>query len=316
MNATGVIGRACAVALVAGYALNLGACSRDHIEAVELANEGDKSFKVNVEGAISKYEQAAQLDPKNHRILWKLSRAYEKKEDWEKMASTLTRALAIAPEFANYWYKRGFALMQIARGGEADRYEEAKEPLQKCIEKDPNYAECYHELGEAMLWTDEVQKAVENYVKSIEHDPTVGYFYAPLGQVLYSLKLYEPAEKILKEGIRVLEMPRAVTPQQADRVKGHLYTNNVLLAKMYQAKGDTISQVSALEKAEAIGGQKHPEIKFNLGSTYATMKPPKKEKAVRMLKSFSKRGCKGKSAKKFKEQCTQSATLIQQLGGS
>ena len=45
----------------------LTGCSRDHIEAVNLANEGDQAVKVNVEGAIQKYEQAIQLDPTNHR---------------------------------------------------------------------------------------------------------------------------------------------------------------------------------------------------------------------------------------------------------
>ena len=63
-------------------------CSRDHIEAINLANEADRTVKVNVEGAIQKYEEAVQRDPTNHRILHKLSNAYEKKEDWDKMAST------------------------------------------------------------------------------------------------------------------------------------------------------------------------------------------------------------------------------------
>jgi tetratricopeptide (TPR) repeat protein len=89
-----------------GLSVALGACSRDHIEAENLANEGDQAVKVNVEGAIQKYEQAIQLDPTNHRILWKLAVAYEKKEDWEKMASTLSRAVQVAPDFANYWFKR------------------------------------------------------------------------------------------------------------------------------------------------------------------------------------------------------------------
>ena len=56
-------------------ALSMSGCSRDHIEAINLANEGDQSVKVNVEGAITKYEQAIQLAPTNHRILWKLANA-------------------------------------------------------------------------------------------------------------------------------------------------------------------------------------------------------------------------------------------------
>ena len=59
---------------IAGAALALlaGGCSRNHIEAINLANEGDKAKGANLEEAISKYEQATQLDPTNHRIMWKL----------------------------------------------------------------------------------------------------------------------------------------------------------------------------------------------------------------------------------------------------
>jgi len=46
-----------------GFSFALSACSRDHIEAVNLAIEGDQAVKVNVEGAIQKYEQAVKILP-------------------------------------------------------------------------------------------------------------------------------------------------------------------------------------------------------------------------------------------------------------
>ena len=96
---------------------SVAGCSRDHIEAINLANEADRMVKVNVEGAIQKYEEAIQRDPTNHRILHKLSNAYEKKEDWDKMAATMSRAIQVAPEFADYWFKRGYALVKQAEAG-------------------------------------------------------------------------------------------------------------------------------------------------------------------------------------------------------
>ena len=152
--------------VVVGAGLAMG-CSRDHIEAINLANRGDQAVKVNVAGAIRDYEEATRLDPSNHRIFWKLAVAYHKQEEWDKMASTLARASQVAPEFANYRYQRGFALMKIAEGGNKDAYNEAKEPLKECIAKDPNYAECYHWLGTALLWTDDEQGALQNYTKAI-----------------------------------------------------------------------------------------------------------------------------------------------------
>src|SRR3954449_3424786 len=79
-------------------------CSRNNIEAVNLANEGDKDKATNIDGAISKYEQASNLDPMNHKILGKLARAYQKKEQWDKVASTCAKAEKIAPKNAEYFF--------------------------------------------------------------------------------------------------------------------------------------------------------------------------------------------------------------------
>jgi tetratricopeptide (TPR) repeat protein len=299
---------AIAVGLCAS-AMSLG-CSRDHIEAINLSNVGDKSLQVNIEGAIQKYEEATRLDPTNHRILNKLANAYQKKEDWDKMASTMARAQEVAPDFATYSYKRGYALMQKAQLGNPDAYEEAKAPLQKCVETDTNFAECYHELGTASLWTDNEQGALENWTKAIEHDPTVPYFYPPLAETLIAMKLYDQAEAVLKEGTRI------IVPKD-DHAKNNLYGMYVLLSMVYQSRGDTSGMVSALEKANDVAGDKNPEIGFNLGSTYAVMNPPQKEKAVRLLNSFTKRVCKGaQAAEKYKDQCATAADLVQKLGGS
>src|SRR5215831_16886012 len=88
-------------------------CSRNNIEAVNLANEGDKARGANIEEAISKYEQATKLDSDNARIWWKLALAYEKKEDWQKMASACVGAEEAAArsekkkEHADYYFRQG-----------------------------------------------------------------------------------------------------------------------------------------------------------------------------------------------------------------
>lgn len=290
----------------AALCISMLGCSRSHIEAINLANEGDSMVKVNVEGAIQKYEQALQLDPTDHRILWKLAVAHERKEDWEKLAATLSKAVQVAPDFANYWFKRGYALVKLGEAGNPDSYEEAKEPLKKCIEKDPNLAECYHFLGEAYLWTKDDQNALDNYSKAIEHGPNIAYFYPQLANTYITLKLYKEAEQVLKEGTHLISPSEKNNP--------HLYNMYVLLFQTAQARDDKPSMVSAMERAQEVAGDEHPEIAFNLGSTYAVMDPPQKEKALRLLNSFSKRACRGANANNFKEQCETSSALIQKLG--
>jgi tetratricopeptide (TPR) repeat protein len=298
-----------AVLLAAGLAaLATSGCSRDHIEAINLANEGDRSVEVNVEGAIQKYEQAKQLDPTNHRILWKLAKAYEKKEDWDRMATTLSVASQQAPEFANYFFKRGYALIKMAEAGNRDRYEEAKAPLAKCVQADPNFGECYHFLGEACLWTDDEQCALENYTKAIEHDPRKPYYYPSLAELYIVLKLYAEAETVLTEGTRIIP--------PTEETRNHLYAMFVLLIQVAQAKDDKASMLVAAENAKKVGGDAHPEISFILGSTYAILDPPKTEKAARLLKSFQNKACKSAKAAQFKEQCETSQSLIQKLGAA
>jgi hypothetical protein len=79
-------------------------------------------------------------------------------------------------------------------------------------------------------------------------------------------------------------------------------------------RGDKAAQLAAVEKAEKFAGEKHPEFAFNLGSTYATMDPPQKEKAVRLLNQFTKRVCRGAKGKQFQEQCEEASSLLQKLG--
>ena len=111
------------VVAVVAAAFAASACSRNNIEAVNLANEGDQAKGSNIDEAISKYEQATKLDPDNARIWWKLALAYEKKEDWQKMASACTKAEEAAEKadkkktHADYYFRQGYALEQLAEKG-------------------------------------------------------------------------------------------------------------------------------------------------------------------------------------------------------
>jgi tetratricopeptide (TPR) repeat protein len=298
--------------VVASSLLGTG-CSRNRQEAVLLAQKGDQEVKLNVEGAINNYDQATKLDPTNHRIFFKLAMAYRKKEDWDKVASTLARATQLAPQFANYWLERGYALEQQARKKTVP-WEETKEPFQKCVEKDPNYAECYEELGNAFLWTDDEQKALENYTKAIEHDPANIAYYTMLAGLYIDLGYIKEAEQVLKEAKSFVKPD----DKDKDRLKA-VYNLHVLLAKVYQERDSIPEAVTELEAAKQIAPAEGPEsvlILWNLGSTYASMKPPKSAEAIAMLKGFSTRACKGAKATTYKSECEQTSALVNKLGGT
>src|SRR4051794_25723353 len=125
-----------------GLGLLGSACSRNNIEAVNLANEGDKQKASDVDGAISQEEQGTKLDPTNHKILGKLANAYQKKEQWDKVASTCAKAERIAPKFANYFFQHGLALARQAVKGPTG-WADAKGPLEEAIKLDANIADAH-----------------------------------------------------------------------------------------------------------------------------------------------------------------------------
>jgi tetratricopeptide (TPR) repeat protein len=296
--------------LLAASLLGTG-CSRNRQEAVLLANKGDQEVKLNVDGAINSYDQATRLDPTNHKIFFKLGMAYRKKEDWDKVASTMARATSLAPKFANYWFERGYALEQQAKKKTVP-WEEAKEPYQKCIEADPNFADCYEQLGNVFLWSDDEQKALDNYNKAVEHEPTNVTLYNNLADLYIRLGYFKEAETVLKEARAFIK------PDNKEQAKA-VFNLHVLLAQIYQEKDSFAESVTELEAAKASAPTEGPEaitILFMLGSSYAKLKPPRSAEAISMLKGFSSRACKGAKAASFKTECEQSQTLVSGLGGT
>lgn len=282
-------------------------CSRNNIEAVNLANEGDKSKSVNVDEAISKYEQAINLDPTNHRILWKLALAYSKKEAWDKVASTCKKAEAVAPTFANYYFQRGMAQARMAVKGPAT-WAEAKEPLEQAISKDPNLADAHFELGEVLLHLDDEQGALRSYSKAIETKPDVLSFYIPLADLYIRLGYLDQAEQVVKEGLSF--------GKEGD--KG-LFGLHSLAGQVKEMKGDIAGSVTEYEAAKKACGQCNSGGEqiafFNLGAAYATVKPARKSEAIQQLQSFNKIVCKGAAAARYADQCSQSQQLATKLGG-
>jgi tetratricopeptide (TPR) repeat protein len=283
-------------------------CSRNNIEAVNLANEGDQAKGSSLDEAISKYEQATKLDPTNHRILWKLALAYHKKEAWDKVATTASLAEKQAPTFANYYFEHGYALEQQAIKGPTS-WGEAKEPLQQAISKDPNYAQAYEELAEVNLHMDEEQEALRNYSKAIETKPDEIQYYPPLADLYLRLGYQDQAEQVLKEALAF--------GKDGDK---HMFAVHTLLGSIFETKGNAPGALTEYEAAKkACGTCTEPGQQiayFNLGSAYATAAPPRKSEAMQQLQAFQKTVCKGAAAVRYADQCAQAQQYATKLGGA
>jgi tetratricopeptide (TPR) repeat protein len=303
------IGIAATITLLSALALSqsLG-CSRNNIEAVNLANEGDKAKGSNPEEAISKYEQAVSLDPTNHRILWKLALAYHKKEDWAKDASTCAQAEKVAPTFATYFFEHGYALeMQAVKGPTS--WTEAEGPLKESIAKDPNLAQAYEELAEVDYHLDREQEALQNYAKAIELKGDELQYYPPLADLLLRLGFQDQAEQVLQQAVQ--------TGKEGDK---HFFAVHSLLGSINEMKKNIPAAISEYEAAKKVCGQcTEPGQQiafFNLGGAYAEANPPRKNEAIQQLQNFAKIVCKGAAAARYADQCSQGQEIVKRLGGT
>jgi tetratricopeptide (TPR) repeat protein len=281
---------------------------------VNLAIEGDKAKATDVDTAISKYEQATNLDPTNHRILWKLGLAYTKKEEWDKVATTMAKAEKLQPKNALYFYQHGLALARQAVKGPTS-WADAKAPLEEAIKLDPNvgdgqnYGAAHFELAEVLLHADDEKGALDEYTKAIQSKPDTLPFYGPLAELYLRLNLVSEAEQVLTSGLSFAK--------EGDKA---LFAIHSLLGDIYDRKSDAskaVTEYDLAKKACGLCNEAGQQIAFfNLGAAYASLKPPKKSEAMGQLQSFQKMICKGAAAARYADQCTQAQQLASKLGGT
>ena len=291
--------------------LCLLACSRNNIEAVNLSNEADKAKGSNIDEAISKYEQATQLDPTNHRILWKLTKAYEKKEQWDKVSQTAQKAQKLAPTFANYYYEQGMATARLADKKEGGgNWSDAKAPLEEAISKDPNIPDAHYELAEVLLHLDDEQGALNEYTKAINAEPDIPVFYGKLADLYMRLNYVDEAEKTVREAMSF------VKPEDN---KGQFIVHE-LMGSVYDARQrneDALKEYDLGRKACGLCTDPGQAIAFfNLGASYAQAAPPQCSLAMNNLANFNKMVCKGGAKVRYEDQCSEAQQLAQKCNGN
>jgi tetratricopeptide (TPR) repeat protein len=281
-------------------------CSRNNIEAVNLANEADKVRESNPDDAISKYEQARNLDPTNHRIAWKLAKVYKKKENWEKLNETLGPVTKLAPDHADFFFMKGYALEQMAVKNPGT-WSEAKEPLEQAIKLDPNFADPHFDLANVLYHLDDEKGALEHYTKAIELKPDLLAAYGELGDLYWRLGFWDQAEAVAKEGIS--------WDTKADKSGFNVHE---LYGFLLEHKGDwagATKEYEAAKKACNPCNEKGQQlIFFNLGAAYAHV--GRKSEASSNILSFQKTICKGGAAQRYADECLQAAEILKSVSGT
>jgi tetratricopeptide (TPR) repeat protein len=274
-------------------------CPRADSAAITLANEGDQARATNLDEAIDKYVEASRLAPSNVLILWKLATAYQKKEAWADVTSTLVFATKLAPDHANYFFLMGYAQSKQTL------WADAKASLEQAAKLDPNYADPHFDLAGALLHLGDDQGALAQYTQAIRLKPDDLSFYAPLADLYVRLGYLDHAEQTAKEGLTWGS--GAAT-----------FALHSLLGLVRERKGDGNGAIAAFEAAKLACGacsERGQQIAyFNVGAAYASAKPPRKAAAISNLLSFTKLICRGAAASRYADECMQAQELMRRMG--
>ena len=300
-----VASRTLLVALCGLVAVSTG-CSRNAIDAINLANEGDKSKATAPDEALSKYEQAAQIDPKNHKILWRHSDVYNQKERWADCAAAMSKAAKLAPTYGKYFFRQGYCLAKAAEKGPTS-WSEAKGPLVEAIAKDPNLADSYFELANVLLHLDDEKGALDNFTKGVKAHPESAEGYFELASLYSQLGFKDEALTVAKEGVGLAK--------EGDK---SMYKLHNVIGDSMKRKGDINASISSFEAAKKACGQCNQGGEaitlFALGSTY--YQANKMSEATQQLNAFQKVVCKGSAAARYRAQCEQAQQMTAKAGGT
>lgn len=246
------------VAVLGGCLVGASACNKSAVDAQKLAKQAQSIQGEDPKGAAEMYKQAAQMDPTNHKILGNLAVLYERQKDWNNAAETYAKAAAIDDSFANYQFRRGYALMELALKdpGHAG-LDKAKEPLKKAIAKDANIADAYYYLGKVHYELDEEQEALEALTKAVETRADQLHYYVELANIYLNLGMAEQGLQVAAEGQKIA--PQIKFANENDKIDG---VNAWYFLALDEARANELlnkpdDKIKALEKTRQIPNPKN-----------------------------------------------------------
>ncbi len=173
-------------------------------EGAQLFNSGD------VDGAIAKFELAAQTNPKLPQAQSILARLYAQKQVWDKSAAAAESAMALDPTDAKAAFARFEAYQAL---GEKEKAQTAFVELQKV---DPQGAAIsLYDKGRALFEAGQVQAAVTTLNEAATLDPTHARAHYQLGLCYANTGDYGKAKAELKRFLELApEDPEAAVAKE------------------------------------------------------------------------------------------------------
>lgn len=151
----------------------------------------------NVEGAISLFKKAVDIDPNYVYAYNNLGKAYNLLGNKKEALFYYNKALELYPASLEAHYNIGNIYTELKR------YEEAIAAYKKALEISPYYTLAYYNLGNVYRIIGKSQESIPLYKKALEHDPNYLDAYHNLGLAYNDLGRDEEAIAVFKEIIRL-----------------------------------------------------------------------------------------------------------------
>jgi tetratricopeptide (TPR) repeat protein len=242
---------------LAGASLLFG-CNKAAVDAQKLAKQAQERQGENPKEAAEMYQSAASMDPTNHQILAHLATLHEKQKNWQAAADTWAKAASIAEDFANYHFRQGYSLYELARKDPAHQgFDKATGPLKKAFEKDKNLADAQYYLGKCLEELDDEQGALEAYTKAIETRSDQLPYYVDLANLYLNLMFAEEGLKVAKEGQKIVPTIKFKDDNEKNEGANNWYNLALDEARASDYLGDSAGKVAALKSTRDIPNPKN-----------------------------------------------------------
>jgi arylsulfatase A-like enzyme/Tfp pilus assembly protein PilF len=167
-----------------------------------------------IESAVSKVKTVIRIRPTFVSAYVALAFIHYDQNQFEPALAVLKEGMAKIPDNLQLTLNLGILLIK------AKRYQEALEPLEYCVEREPTNPDFYNYLGRAYLETKQLGPARENLIEALKFNPDLVAAYSNLGYVNLILFTQTKNEKYYTESLENFEQALARNPELETARKG------------------------------------------------------------------------------------------------
>ncbi len=224
-------------------------------EAKRLYKQGQRKLAAgDLEGAIAKFRQALQFNPKDYLALSGLGEVMLKLERYEEAISYYDQSLEIKPNYHPALHMRGVAFYQLGR------YEQAFASLNAAQKANSGCANGWQWHGNVLLALEQYEEAIKSFDLAIKLNRKDGFAWGNRGIALFRIGAYQKAIESLDQALMLqpetnFRFTRGIALDWLDRYEEAIENFNYILKyhpndhPTWYSKGHALMRLNRYEEA-------------------------------------------------------------------